>query len=117
MKDSRQSLHSIWQCLGAGIFFSAWVTAGLGNDPTTFNAPGTALAAKTASFQALGQMPGGWAAAGTYATNLSSDGSAIVGYGWVCPNGQPTCTSSEKTEAYRWTMAGGYQRLGDLGNS
>lgn len=79
----------------------------------------TVLPATTpiASFKALGQMPGGWLAAGTFSTNISRDGSTIVGYGWVCPNGQPSCTSSEKTEAYRWTVAGRYQRLGDLGSS
>jgi probable HAF family extracellular repeat protein len=55
--------------------------------------------------------------AGTFAVNISNDGSTIVGYAWVCPNGGTTCSSSGKTEAYRWTVAGKYQLLGDLGSS
>ena len=73
--------------------------------------------AQTASFQGLGQMPGAMRGAGTFATELSGDGSTIVGYAWVCPSGPPTCTSSGKTEAFRWTAAGKYQLLGDLGSS
>ena len=74
-------------------------------------------AAQTSSFQGLGQMPGAMRGAGTFAVNISSDGSTIVGYAWVCPNGGTMCTSSDKTEAYRWTAAGKYQVLGDLGSS
>ncbi len=74
-------------------------------------------AAQTASFQGLGQMPGAMRGAGTFASTVSSDGSTIVGYAWVCPNGGTTCTSSDKTEAFRWTMSGKFQVLGDLGAS
>ena len=62
-------------------------------------------ATQTPSFQGLGQMPGAMRGAGTFAVNISSDGSTIVGYAWVCPNGGTTCNSSGKTEAYRWTRA------------
>lgn len=72
---------------------------------------------QTASFAGLGQMPGAMRGAGTFASTVSSDGSTIVGYAWVCPNGGTTCTSSDKTEAFRWTGSGKYQLLGDLGNS
>ncbi len=64
-------------------------------------------AAQQTSFQSLGQMPGVWPGAGTYASALSGDGSTIMGYGWVCPNGGTTCTSSDRVKAYRWTVAGG----------
>jgi uncharacterized membrane protein len=74
-------------------------------------------AAQTPSFQGLGQMPGAMRGAGTFAVGISGDGSTIVGYAWVCPNGGTTCNSSGKTEAYRWTAAGKYQVLGDLGSS
>jgi probable HAF family extracellular repeat protein len=73
--------------------------------------------AQTATFQGLGQMPGAMRGAGSFAISISSDGSTIVGYAWVCPNGQTNCTSSGKTEAFRWTVAGKYQVLGDLGSS
>jgi probable HAF family extracellular repeat protein len=74
-------------------------------------------ATQTPSFQGLGQMPGAMRGAGTFAVNISNDGSTIVGYAWVCPNGGTTCSSSGKTEAYRWTVSGKYQLLGDLGSS
>ena len=73
-------------------------------------------AAQTASFQGLGQMPGAMRGAGTFANAVSSDGSTIVGYAWVCPDGGTNCTSSGKTEAFRWTPSGRYQLLGDLGS-
>src|SRR5690348_16864311 len=44
-------------------------------------------AAQSPSFRGLGQMPGVWPGAGTYASAISGDGSTIMGYGWVCPNG------------------------------
>src|ERR1700727_113142 len=72
--------------------------------------------AQTASFQALGQMPGAMRGAGTFANAISSDGSTIVGYAWVCPNGGTNCNSSSKTEAFRWTLSGKFQLLGDLGS-
>jgi len=62
-----------------------------------------------ATFQGLGQMPGVVIQAGscgTQALGISGDGSVIVGAG---------CISSTNNEAFRWTVAGGYQRLGDLG--
>jgi probable HAF family extracellular repeat protein len=74
-------------------------------------------AAQTASFQGLGQMPGAMSGAGTFPQAISADHSTIIGWAWVCPSGQPKCTSSDKTEAFRWTAAGKYQVLGDLGNS
>jgi uncharacterized membrane protein len=73
-------------------------------------------AAQTSSFQGLGQMPGAMIGAGSFASAISSDGSTIVGYAWVCPNGGTNCSSTGKTEAFRWTAAGKYEVLGDLGN-
>ena len=73
--------------------------------------------AQTPSFHGLGEMPGVWPAAGTYASGISGDGSTIVGYGWVCPNGRTSCTSSDRVKAYRWTVAGKYQILGSSGSS
>jgi probable HAF family extracellular repeat protein len=40
-----------------------------------------------------------------------------MGYGWVCAAGQIKCSSSDTVQAYRWTVAGGYQILGSRGNS
>ncbi len=74
-------------------------------------------AAQTTSFQGLGQMPGAMRGAGTFANAISGDGSTIVGYAWVCRNGTTTCTSTDKTEAFRWTAANTYLVLGDLGSS
>lgn len=73
--------------------------------------------AQTASFQGLGQMPGSAFAGGTYSTAISGDGSTVMGYGWVCPNGQTKCTSTDMLQAYRWTPAGGYAILGTASNS
>jgi probable HAF family extracellular repeat protein len=73
--------------------------------------------AATSSFQGLGQMPGVWPAAGTYASGISGDGSTIMGYGWVCLSGGSSCSSSDTVLAYRWTVAGGYQILGTRGGS
>jgi probable HAF family extracellular repeat protein len=81
-------------------------------------AAGTLPAAgQTASFVGLGQMPGAGQGDGSFATAISADGSTIVGYAWVCPNGAPSCESTGKTEAFRWTGAGKFQVLGDLGSS
>jgi probable HAF family extracellular repeat protein len=44
---------------------------------------------------------------GTQAFSISGNGNVIVGAG---------CVSSTNNEAFRWTAAGGYQRLGDLGS-
>ncbi len=74
-------------------------------------------ATQTASFQGLGQMPGGWPAAGTYASAISADGSTIMGYGWVCFNGGTKCNTSGSVQAYRWTVVSGFQVLGSKGNS
>ena len=73
--------------------------------------------AATPSFQGLGQMPGVWPAAGTYASGISGDGSTIMGYGWVCANGGSSCNSSDTVLAYRWTVTRGYQILGSRGGS
>jgi probable HAF family extracellular repeat protein len=73
--------------------------------------------AQTASFQGLGQMPGAMRGAGSFANAISGDGLTIVGYAWVCRDGTMTCTSSDKTEAFRWTAANKYLVLGDLGSS
>ena len=75
------------------------------------------VAAQKASFQSLGQMPGVWPAAGTYASAISGDGSTIMGYGWVCANGGTNCSSSDTVKAYRWTVASKYQILGSQGTS
>jgi probable HAF family extracellular repeat protein len=81
----------------------------------------TALALHAAgqmpSFRTLGQMPGVWPAAGTYASAISGDGSTIMGYGWVCSNGGTSCTSSDRVKAYRWTVASKYKILGSSGTS
>jgi len=69
------------------------------------------------SFEALGPMPGSCQGCDTYGSGLSADGSTVVGSAYVCPDGSTTCTSTGKTEAYRWTLAGGYQLLGDLNGS
>src|SRR5215467_5773449 len=69
------------------------------------------------SFQALGPMPGSCKGCDTYGSGLAADGSTVVGSAYVCPDGSTTCTSTGKTEAYRWTLAGGYQLLGDLNGS
>src|SRR3974390_73075 len=73
--------------------------------------------AQTPSFRGLGQMPGAMRGAGTFASAISGDGSTIVGYAWVCRSGPPTCTSSDKTEAFRCTATSKAQVLGDLGSS
>ena len=69
------------------------------------------------SVQSLGPMPGSCQGCDTYGSGLSSDGSTVVGSAYVCPDGTTTCTSTGKTEAYRWTVANGYQLLGDLNGS
>ena len=80
--------------------------------------PATVLAAgKQKSFQVLGPMPGSCQGCDTYGSGLSPDGSTVVGSAYVCPDGSTTCTSTGKTEAYRWTVANGYQLLGDLNGS
>ena len=73
--------------------------------------------AQKASFQSLGQMPGVWPAAGTYASAISGDGSTIMGYGWVCADGGTTCSSSSSVKAYRWTVTSGYQILTPIAGS
>jgi probable HAF family extracellular repeat protein len=74
-------------------------------------------AAQEASFEGLGQMPGASKGFGTYANALSADGSTIVGYAWVCMNGQAACESTGKTYSFRWTPAGKYEVLGHLGGN
>jgi len=76
-----------------------------------------AAASHTPSFQSLGQMPG--SALGTDVSGISGDGSTIAGYGSICttfnPNG--SCQSAGNVQAFRWTPAGGYQKLGTPGTS
>lgn len=79
--------------------------------------PASVLAAQQRSFQALGPMPTSCQGCDTYGSGLSADGSTVVGSAYVCPDGTTTCTSTGKTEAYRWTVTGGYQLLGDLNGS
>ena len=43
---------------------------------------------------------------GTFANGSSGDGSTVVGYAWI---------SETATRPFRWTAAGGYQDLGNLG--
>ena len=100
-----------------GFLFLTTLTATLMLVAAAQTASSPETAPQTASFQALGQMPGVWPAAGTYASGISGDGSTIMGYGWVCANGQPSCTSSSTVQAYRWTVAGRYQILGSRGSS
>lgn len=76
---------------------------------SAFAKPKPPSGAGVASFQGLGQMPGVViqpGQCGTQALGISGDGSVIAGAG---------CVSSVSTEAFRWTAAGGYQPLGDLG--
>ena len=79
--------------------------------PTSTHTPvATATPIPGVSFQGLGQMPGVVIQAGscgTQAFSISGNGNVIVGAG---------CVSSTNNEAFRWTAAGGYQRLGDLGS-
>jgi probable HAF family extracellular repeat protein len=62
-------------------------------------------------------MPGSCQGCDTFGGGLSADGSTVVGSAYVCVDGSTTCTSTDKTEAYRWTAANGYQLLGDLNGS
>jgi probable HAF family extracellular repeat protein len=78
---------------------------------------GVLAAGQQKSFEALGPMPGSCKGCDNYGSGLSADGSTVVGSAYVCPGGSTTCTSTGKTEAYRWTVAGGYQLLGDLNGS
>ena len=58
--------------------------------------------AVTASFQGLGDLPGGYTE--TIARDVSADGSAVVGTSW----------SSSGCEAFRWTQETGIVGLGSL---
>jgi len=69
------------------------------------------------SFQSLGPMPGSCRGCDTFGSGVSADGSTVVGSAYVCSDGSTTCTNTGKTEAYRWTVANGYQLLGDLNGS
>ncbi len=95
-----------------GLVIFVAVAAGFGSlmgASSAFAKPAPPSGASGASFQGLGQMPGVViqpGACGTQALGISGDGSVIVGAG---------CVSSANNEAFRWTAAGGYQRLGDLG--
>jgi probable HAF family extracellular repeat protein len=100
-----------------GFLFLATLTATLMLVAAAQTASSPETAPQTASFQGLGQMPGVWPAAGTYASGISGDGSTIMGYGWVCANGGSSCNSSDTVLAYRWTVTSGYQILGSRGGS
>jgi probable HAF family extracellular repeat protein len=63
---------------------------------------GVAFPAQAASFQGLGDLPGG--VFGSAAYEVSADGSVVVGLSWSA-NGQ---------EAFRWTQQTGMVGLGDL---
>jgi len=60
-------------------------------------------AADTASFTALGQLPG--SIGRTEANGVSGDGSIVVGFGWI---------SSSDTKAFRWSAQTGYEVLADI---
>jgi probable HAF family extracellular repeat protein len=62
-------------------------------------------------------MPGAAFGFGTFAIGLSSNGSTVVGYAWVCMNGGTMCNSTGRTAAFRWTAGSNYQHLGNLGGS
>jgi probable HAF family extracellular repeat protein len=62
--------------------------------------------AQDAFFLGLGPMPNVLQDGPTYGNSLSADGSTVVGYGWNTQN---------RERAWRWTLAQGYQDLGDLG--
>jgi len=63
-------------------------------------------------------MPAAISGAGIFLQAIFADSPTIVGWAWVCPSGQPSCTSSGKIEALLlWTAAHKYQVLGDLGSS
>ena len=109
---SNPPIHS----LPRRLFLTAAITIlALAAGAQTSKAPEAAV--PTAGFQGLGQMPGGWPAAGTYTSGISGDGSTIMGYGWVCKNGGTKCSSSGTVQAYRWSAATGYQVLGTPGDS
>ena len=57
---------------------------------------------EAASFQGLGDLPGG--SFGSGALGVSADGSVVIGYG----------NSASGYEAFRWTAGGGMVGLGDL---
>jgi probable HAF family extracellular repeat protein len=67
---------------------------------------GLANPARAASFQGLGDLPGGNFGGGFYsvATGVSGDGSVVVG----------RSNSASGFEAFRWTQTGGMVGLGDL---
>jgi probable HAF family extracellular repeat protein len=60
-------------------------------------------ASTTASFQGLGQLPGGM---GSYGYGVSGDGNTVVGQAY---------TAAGVERAFRWTASTGMQDLGDLG--
>jgi probable HAF family extracellular repeat protein len=85
------------------------VSASLIGAPSAFGTSQTARA----SFQGLGQMPGVViqpGSCGTQAFGISGDGNVIVGAGCV-----PSPSGGFEDQAFRWTVTGGYEPLGDLG--
>jgi probable HAF family extracellular repeat protein len=71
--------------------------------PPPASPPPPPPASTTASFQGLGQLPGGIA---SYGFGVSGDGKVVVGQAY---------TSAGIERAFRWTTATGMQDLGDLG--
>jgi probable HAF family extracellular repeat protein len=72
---------------------------------TAAASPAPAAVTAVPSFAGLGPMPIDYGG-GTYANGLSGDGSTVVGYAWI---------DGANTRPFRWTAAGGYQDLGNLG--
>ena len=63
---------------------------------------------EAASFEGLGDLPGG--SHGSYPIAISPDGTVVVGQGnSVCPYSPISCN-----DAYRWTSATGIMSIGDL---
>ena len=59
--------------------------------------------ARAASFQGLGDLPGG--GFNSYASSVSGDGSVVVGF---------SSSVNNAYEAFRWTSTGGIVGLGEL---
>ena len=74
-----------------------------------------ANSAKRASFQGLGDLPGG--TFGSTALDVSADGSTVVGNSHIIGKYEPApgyINTRDTVEAFRWTQKSGMQGLGDL---